>query len=98
MLTNLGHSVIEAASVDEALALAHGVPDIAFVLSDISLEGDELGTELVTALPDKPVYLTTSLPLSDPRHLDAASKTAVLPKPFTQSDLATFLGHQEPTP
>ena len=94
MLTSLGHSVIEATSVDEALALAQGVPDIAFVLSDISLEGPTLGTELVTALPRKPVYLMTSLPISDPRHHSAVSKTRVLPKPFTKSDLATFLGHE----
>ncbi len=94
MLTSLGHSVIEATSVNEALALAHGVPDIAFVLSDISLEGPDLGTELVTALPRKPVYLMTSLPSSDPRHQEAASKTAVLPKPFNKPDLATFLGHE----
>ncbi|WP_299783956.1 PAS-domain containing protein [uncultured Marivita sp.] len=94
MLTSLGHSVIEATSVDEALALAQGVPDIAFVLSDISLEGAGLGTELVNSLPRKPVYLMTSLPASDPRHQDAASKTAVLPKPFSESDLATFLGHK----
>jgi signal transduction histidine kinase len=94
MLTGLGHSVIEATSVDEALALAQGVPDIAFVLSDISLEGSALGTELVNSLPRKPVYLMTSLPASDPRHQEAASKTAVLPKPFSRSDLATFLGHK----
>ena len=94
MLTSLGHSVIEATSVDEALALAHGVPDIAFVLSDISLEGSALGTELVPSLAPKPVYLMTSLPVTDPRHQDAASKTAVLPKPFTKSDLAAFLGHE----
>ncbi|MFP7570956.1 PAS-domain containing protein [Marivita sp. S2033] len=98
MLTALGHSVIEAASVDEALALARGVPDIAFVLSDISLEGPALGTELVTALPDKTVYLTTSLPPTDPRHADAAARAAVLPKPFTQSDLAAFLGHEDDSP
>lgn len=94
MLTSLGHSVIEAASVDEALALAQGVPDISFVLSDISLEGPALGTELVSALPKKPVYLMTSLPTSDKRHQAASTQTAVLPKPFTKSDLAAFLGHK----
>ncbi|MGJ8602552.1 MAG: PAS-domain containing protein [Marivita sp.] len=94
MLTSLGHSVIEATSVDEALALAQGVPDIAFVLSDISLEGLTLGTELVTALPKKPVHLMTSLPATDPRHKDAASKAAVLRKPFSKSVLAAFLGHE----
>jgi len=65
------------------------------VLSDISVEGPALGTELVDALPGKPVYLMTSLPASDPRHAEAAAKTAVLPKPFSRADLAAFLGHEE---
>jgi signal transduction histidine kinase len=94
MLTSMGHSVIEAVSVDEALALAQGVPDIAFVLSDISLEGPALGTELVSKLPNKPVYLMTSLPASDPRHANAAEQTMVLAKPFSKPDLAAFLGHE----
>jgi signal transduction histidine kinase len=98
MLTSLGHSVIEAASVDEALALAQGVPDIDFVLSDISLEGSPLGTELVRALPEKKVYLMTSLPRTDPRHIAATAQTVVLPKPFTHSDLAAFLGHEATQP
>nr|WP_281496039.1 PAS-domain containing protein [Marivita sp. S6314] len=93
MLTSLGHSVIEATSVAEARALAQGVPDIAFVLSDISIEGDAPGTDLVAALPDRPVYLTTSLPATDPRHRHALTIASVLPKPFTKQDLATFLGH-----
>lgn len=96
MLTDFGHSVIEATSVDEALSLARGVPDIAFVLSDISLEGAALGTELVAALPEKPVYLMTSLPVADPRHQSAAAQTAVLGKPFSKPDLARFLGREAP--
>ena len=96
MLTSLGHSVIEATSVDEALALAQGVPDIAFILSDISLEGSALGTDLVRTLRDKPVYLMTSLPVTDQRHRDACALTAVLPKPFGKTELAAFLGHEEP--
>ncbi|MFP7674187.1 PAS-domain containing protein [Marivita sp. S0852] len=94
MLTSLGHSVIEATSVDEAYALAQGVPDIAFVLSDISLEGEKLGTALVDALPDKPVYLMTSLPSSDPRYSHARRITSLLSKPFTEAQLAMFLGHK----
>lgn len=96
MLTDFGHSVIEATSVDEALSLARGVPDIAFVLSDISLEGAALGTALVAALPEKPVYLMTSLPVADPRHQSAAAQTAVLGKPFSKPDLARFLGREAP--
>ena len=95
MLTTFGHTVIEAASVNEAIALAKGVPEISFVLSDLSVEGDKLGTELVDALPRKQVYLMTSLPSSDPRRIDATQRAAVLPKPFSQSQLAAFLGHTD---
>ena len=98
MLTNLGHSVIEASSVDEAVALARGVSDIAFVLSDLSLEGERLGTELAADLPDKTVYLTTSLPATDPRHKHALEIAPLLPKPFTQLELAKFLGHDNGAP
>ncbi|SHG72418.1 hybrid sensor histidine kinase/response regulator [Marivita hallyeonensis] len=98
MLTSLGHSVIEATSVDEACALARGVPDISFVFSDLSLEGDRLGTDLVSALPNKPVYLTTSLPPTDPRHQEAVARAPLLPKPFDKPALAAFLGHQAALP
>ncbi len=40
MLRDMGHAVIEAASVDEALALLAQLPDITLILSDITLEGD----------------------------------------------------------
>ena len=93
MLTGLGHSVIEATSAEEACALVQGVPDIAFILSDISLEGDAPGTTLVHAVHRTPVYLMTSLPVTDPRYAEAVALAPVLSKPFNQTDLATFLGH-----
>ena len=68
------------------------------MLSDLSLEGDRLGTDLVTALADKPVYLMTSLPTTDPRHKQAVGSAPLLPKPFSQTDLAKFLGHEGKTP
>ncbi|HKK97585.1 MAG TPA: response regulator, partial [Marivita sp.] len=94
MLTGLGHSVIEATSAEEACALVQGVPDIAFILSDISLEGDAPGTTLVHAVHRTPVYLMTSLPVTDPRYAEAVALAPVLSKPFNQTDLATFLGHE----
>ena len=93
MLTAFGHSVIEATSVDEAKALAASVPDIGFVLSDVMLEGDAPGTELVTALSKLDVFLMTSLPQGDPRHAEALRAAPVLSKPFAAADLAAFLGH-----
>jgi signal transduction histidine kinase len=94
MLTGMGFAVAEAASVPEALALAEGLPDIAFVLSDIVLEGSAPGTHLVEALPDLTVLLMTSLPQDAPLHLLARDKAPVLPKPFDQRALAAFLGQE----
>jgi hypothetical protein len=92
MLTGLGFSVVEAASVYEACALAEGLPDIALVLSDISLEGDSPGLALADRLPHLPVRFMTSLPPDHPLHVRAHRLGPVLPKPFSAADLAGFLG------
>lgn len=93
MLTGEGHSVIEAASVDEALALVQEIPEISLVLSDISLEGDKTGVDLIELLPVQslPCYLMTSLPPSHPLHRRAVTRAPVLPKPFRAADLRAFL-------
>ena len=92
MLTGMGFSVVEAASVDEACALAEGLPDIALVLSDISLEGDSPGLAIAERLPDLPIRFMTSLPPDHPLHIRARRLGPVLPKPFSAADLAGFLG------
>lgn len=93
MLVSLNHSVIEATSVDEAVALAADLPDIVLVLSDIRLEGDATGLDLVTRLGGSgfPVVLMTSLPVQDPLHQAALAKVPVLQKPFLADDLAAVL-------
>ncbi|CUH52647.1 hybrid sensor histidine kinase/response regulator [Shimia marina] len=93
MLTSMKHTVIEAASVDEARVLLDQVPDINLVLSDISLEGDETGVDLIRALGrDRvPSYLMTSLPQSHPLYIEGAARAPVLPKPFTAEQLDQFL-------
>jgi hypothetical protein len=93
MLIGAGHTVIEAASVDEALALAAQIPGISLVLSDISLEGDASGVDLIDRLPDPhpPCFLMTSLPKTHPLHCEALSRAPVLAKPFTEAELAAFL-------
>ncbi|EAU45124.1 hybrid sensor histidine kinase/response regulator [Salipiger bermudensis] len=93
MLTGIGHSVIEASSVEEACALAEGL-EIDLVLSDISLEGALPGSALPGLLPDLPVRLMTSLPPDHPRHVEARQAAPVLAKPFTSDELRTFLGHR----
>jgi len=99
MLRDAGHAVIEAASADEALQLLSDVPQISALLSDISLEGDKTGLDLLRALPDaqRPAYLMTSLPPDDPLHRAALACAPVLRKPFTAAQLHGFL-KQDPTP
>ena len=95
MLTGLGHSVVEATSVDEAAMLAEGLPQIAVILSDIVLEGDAPGTDLADRLAGRRVLLMTSLPAQHPLHQRAAARGPVLPKPFTAAQLAGFLAGTE---
>ncbi|OJY31789.1 MAG: hybrid sensor histidine kinase/response regulator [Rhodobacterales bacterium 65-51] len=92
MLRAQGHAVIEAASVDEALALAE-VPGIGLILSDIQL-GVAQGTVLAETLAERrhpaPVLLMSALPAGDPRR--AAARVPVLSKPFDAAALATAIG------
>lgn len=93
MLRDLGHAVIEAASVDEAMALLDQLPDIALILSDITLEGHETGLDLLDRLPAShpPCRLMTSLPRDHPYHKAAVARVPVLMKPFSASGLSAFL-------
>lgn len=93
MLTDMQHTVIEAASVEEARILLEQVPDITLVLSDISLEGEATGVDLVRSLRNDaiPAYLMTSLPVSDPLYIEGASRAPILSKPFTGDQLDQFL-------
>lgn len=93
MLIDMGHSVIEAASVDEARTLLTEVPGISLLLSDISLEGSGTGVDLISALPSDavPSFLMTSLPKSDPLYIQGAARAPVLSKPFSAEQLGAFL-------
>ncbi len=98
MLTGAGHTVIEATSVDEALVLAGQIPDISLVLSDISLEGDATGVDLMDRLPDPhpPCRLMTSLPITHDLHQQALQRAPVLAKPFSEHQLLAFLSQEPP--
>jgi signal transduction histidine kinase len=93
MLMELGHSVIEAASVDEATALLADLPDIALILSDIQLEGEATGTDLARRLAPSgpPLILMTSLPADAPLFLEAQKHAPVLRKPFSTENLAALI-------
>jgi DNA-binding response OmpR family regulator len=89
MLTDLGHSVIETATLAEAQALSD-LPEIGLVLSDIQLAGGGTGVDLAQDLAGRlPVLLMTSLPPGD--RLRASAPCPVLQKPFTQGELAALL-------
>jgi signal transduction histidine kinase len=92
MLMDLGHSVIEASSADEATALLADLPDIAVILSDIQLTGEATGLDLTARIGSNlPIVLMTSLP-SNHALLRAAQKLApVLRKPFDVADLAALI-------
>ena len=97
MLMDLGHSVIEAASADEASALLADLPDIALVLSDIQLEGAATGIDLARRLGTEspPIVLMTSLPPDAALFLEAQKHAPVLRKPFEARDLQMLISPTE---
>jgi len=94
MLRELGHSVLEATSADEAETLA-AVPGIDAVLTDITLDGSRTGLDLARSLArDKglpTVYVMTSLPPSNSLRQAATGAFPVIGKPFSAVELAHFL-------
>ena len=97
MLMGLGHSVIEAASADEATALLADLPDISLILSDIQLVGEATGLDLARRLGPSapPLVLMTSLPTDDALFLEAQKQAPVLRKPFGADDLTALIKPQE---
>ena len=93
MLTDLGHLVVEAASVSEAMALWDGLPNIALVLSDLVLQGEQTGLDLAEAANQTktPICFMTSLPTSHDLHKDATQVAPVIAKPFSANTLEQFL-------
>jgi signal transduction histidine kinase/CheY-like chemotaxis protein len=94
MLRGLGHSVIEAGSADEGLALA-ALPGIEIVLSDITLPGTLNGVDLLERLARADGaargYLMTSLPVGNALRQRGTAQFPVLTKPFDEGQLAAFL-------
>ena len=92
-LTDLGHQVIEAASAEEALALAD-LPGLDWVLSDIRLGGTDgvaMLSDIATRHPSLRLALMTSLPANDSRRTEGAGRWPVLAKPVRAGDLHRIL-------
>jgi signal transduction histidine kinase len=93
LLTDLGHSVIEAATADEAMALAE-LPGLVAVVSDISLPGGATGVDLAERLAGQAglrLCLMTALPPAHPLRQRAAARFPVLMKPVDAARLAAAL-------
>lgn len=93
MLMELGFAVVEAESVDEAVALTADLDDIRLVLSDIRLRGSATGLDLIDRIAgrDLTCLLMTSLPPDDPLHRSALTRGPVLHKPFTATQLSALI-------
>ena len=91
-LVAAGHSVLEAAGVEEARGLLD-IDGLALVLSDIMLRTAETGLDLAAEAAGRglPVALMTSLPPDAPLHARAAAEWPVLRKPFTVEKLSAVL-------
>lgn len=98
MLRRLGHTVLEAASADEARDLAD-LPGIGLILSDIVLPGRMTGVDLAEELSARGhparICLMTSLPPGDALRRRAAA-FALLSKPFDADRLASALIERHP--
>lgn len=94
MLRDLGHSVIEATSADEAERLAD-LAGLDLMLSDINLKGPRTGLEVALRLQSQkaPVRLAlmTSLPSDNPVRKAAMAQFDVLAKPFDTLALARLI-------
>jgi PAS domain S-box-containing protein len=102
--TDLGYSVIEAGSGDEAEKLVGQIPDICLVISDIIMPGTVNGLDLANSLrvskPALPILLVSGLPAADPTIVSARQTFPVLRKPFTRKAFAAALAslNREDTP
>ena len=94
MLRDLGHSVLETSSADEAETLA-AITGIDTILTDITLDGARTGLDLARALASGPnparIFIMTSLPADNVIRRAAESDFPLIGKPFTQAELSHFL-------
>ena len=92
-LTGMGYSVIEASGVDEARALLRELPEINLILTDLQLEGEETGVDLISSLENTKalVLFMSSLPADHQLVIRAQRMAPVLAKPFEISDLRATL-------
>jgi PAS domain S-box-containing protein len=97
-LQNMGHSVIEADSAEEAIELGQ-LPDLSMVVSDLMLGGALTGHDLAARLRvdgiEVPILIVTGLPVDNPVRIQAAHDFPVMSKPFTFEQLAETIQSEQ---
>ena len=91
-LVELGFSVVEAESGDEAFELAQHIEDLHLIVSDIvmpGMSGTDLARKIRAARPEVAVVLVSGFALDDSAHL---SDMIVLSKPWDKRDLIEAIG------
>lgn len=98
MLIGLGHTVIEASSVEEAENIARELGEITMILSDLNLKQELTGVDLATRLKGypMPILFMSSLDPKDSLYQNATKLGPVLSKPFDRAALAQFLLEHSP--
>ncbi|MEM6310469.1 MAG: PAS-domain containing protein [Pseudomonadota bacterium] len=93
MLTGMGHAVLEASGVEDAVSLLADVKDIELVLSDLNLGEEKTGIDIARAAQDAgvSVILMTSLPRDAPLNIQSRTIAPVLQKPFGAARLADLI-------
>lgn len=96
-LRRMGHAVIEADNVDEAMTLAQ-LPDITHVVTDLMLGDGPTGFDLLNSIEKRgtivPALVITGLDASDALRQEVSHTYPVLQKPFDYNDLAARLQGQ----
>jgi len=92
-LRQMGHSVLEADSAEEALKLSK-ISDLTHIVTDLMLKGEMTGYDLAKSLRKGgitiPIFVVTGLLGSDKLRQNAAKSFPVLHKPFSHTELATL--------
>ena len=99
MLRDLGHAVVRAGGVDEALARLEQDREIQLVLSDVIMPGGKSGVDLAEQLaatrPGLPVVLCSGYPGGDQGRARAGD-WPFISKPFSLETLAQALARARP--
>ncbi|MGY6251646.1 response regulator [Bosea thiooxidans] len=93
LLSEAGHTVLEAANADEAIALLEVRKDITVVLTDVEMPGSMDGLRLARAVRDRwpPVTIIVVSGRLAPGKADLPDGVPFLSKPYAPSSLLGLL-------